>query len=560
MLEQLFRNTSAEHRWALKYLWIGIFSMFAYDFYLYSNALLYQRISNELWNARGFIHAMAVPLIGVAIRREMRWSLSKDAIDVYISRHALFHTTTLIAAGLYMLVMGVGGYYVREYGGSWGAIAQAMFLFASVLVLVVLLFSGKVRARLKVFLDKHFFHYKYDYREEWLRIIRTLSVSNETSRLQERAIRALAQIIDSPAGMLWLKRDNGRYEPEESWNMEKISAREQPDSTLVRFLEEQQFVISVDEYRATPEMYTRLGTLDIPPWLDNIRNAWLVVPLMLNDSLLGFVVLAHSPSHQNYYNWEDSDLLKTSGRQVASTLAQYLAAKALADAKRFEEMNRLSAFVVHDLKNMIGQLSMVVSNAAKHKHNPMFMEDAISTIENSVNKMNSLLSRLRGGGTGDNVAVFNVCQLLEETVRTSSKSGVLPIPVLNCQFMEANIIADRERMAANIAHLIQNARDATDEDGRITVRLRRVEGFAIIEIEDTGCGMDEDFIREKLFKPFVSTKGTMGIGVYQVREYVYKLGGDMEVQSKQGTGTTFRLHIPLAASDANTRRPQLVQL
>ena len=560
IIEQLYRNTSDEHRWALKYLWMGIGGMFAYDFYMYSNAMLYQRIDNELWNARGFIHAMIVPVIGVAIRREMRWSLGSASIDIFVSRRILFHTTTLVGAGIYMLVIGAGSYFVREYGGTWGIVAQAAFVFGSTLLLAILIFSGKVRARLRVQLEKHFFHYKYDYRDEWLRIIRTLSSSNEASRLQERAVRALAQIIDSPGGILWMQRENGRYDAEEHWNMAAVTAREPASSSFVRFLEEQQFVISLDEFRANPEMYLRLAPLEIPQWLESIRNAWLVVPLMLNDALLGFVVLANSPAHKHYYNWEDSDLLKTAARQAASHLAQHQAAQALVSARRFEEMNRLSAFIVHDLKNMIGQLSMVVSNAAKHKNNPLFLEDAVSTVENSVTKMNTLLSRLRGGGSGDNVATINLCELLEETVRNSSKAGALPIPVLNCQVVEAKINADRDRISANIGHLIENAQDACNQNGRITIRLKKTDLSAIIEIEDTGCGMDAIFIRDRLFKPFESTKGTMGIGVFQVREYIEKLGGEVEVESRKGDGTIFRLHIPfINTGEKLIKNAQIVQ-
>jgi len=547
VIEQLYRNTSDEHNWALKYLWIAIGGMFAYDFYLYSDALLFQRIDKELWNARGFIHAMVVPLIGVAIRREMQWSLGKDTIDIFISRRVVFHTTALLAAGVYMVIIGLGGYYVREQGGTWGVVAQSTFIFASILVLAVLLFSGKVRARLKVMIDKHFFHYKYDYREEWLRIIRTLSIATETSRLHERAIKALAQIIDSPGGMLWMRRENNRFELDESWNMETCNAREHADSSFIRFLEEQQFVISLDEFKDEPEAYTRLAPLELPEWLLRIDDAWLVAPLMLNELLLGFVVLSRSPSHERYFNWEDSDLLKTAGRQAASHLSQYETAQELAGAKRFEEVNRLSAFIVHDLKNMIGQLSLVVSNAAKHKNNPMFMEDAISTVENSVSKMNKLLSRLKGDGD-DSVAAFRLCELLEEVVRTRSRAGALPVPVLNCQAEEIKINADRDRMMANMEHLIQNAQDATDEDGRITIRLRKNAHYAIIEVEDTGCGMDENFIHERLFQPFESTKGTMGIGVFQVREYVNKLGGNFDVESIPGKGTTFTLTLPISSS------------
>lgn len=310
IIEQLYRNTSEEHRWALKYLWIGIGAMFAYDFYMYSDAFLFQRIDNELWNARGFIHAMVVPLIAVAIRREMQWSLGEDSIDIFLSRHIVFHTTTLLAAGLYLVFIGFGGYYVRDMGGDWGVVAQATFLFASVLVLAVLLFSGKIRSRLKVAIDKHFFHYKYDYREEWLRIIRTLSSQDTSKSLHERAIRALAQIIDSPGGLLVMERENGFFESDERWNFDQVQVRESANCSLVRFLAEHQFVISLDEYNSDPDMYTRLGKLEIPDWLLSNNDAWLVVPLMLQDHMMGFVVLLRSPAHERYFNWEDSDLLK----------------------------------------------------------------------------------------------------------------------------------------------------------------------------------------------------------------------------------------------------------
>jgi len=531
IIEQLYRNTPEEHRWALKYLWIGIGGMFAYDFYLYSDAFLFQRIDKELWDARGIIHAMVVPLIGVAIKREMRWSIGETSIDIYLSRRMAFHTTTLLVSGVYLVFIGVGAYYVREMGGDWGAVAQATFLFASVMALIVLLFSGKIRSRLKVAIDKHFFHYKYDYREEWLRIIRTLSLQSESVRLHERAVRALAQIIDSPGGLLMMERGNGYFELDECWNYKQQNVRESADSELIRFLSGQQFVICLDEYNKDPEMYTRLGALSIPSWIADNKNAWLIVPLILEGHLMGFIVLLRSPAHERYFNWEDSDLLKTAGRQAASHLAQHDAAQALVSARRFEEINKLSAFIVHDIKNMVGQLSMVVSNAARHKNNPMFIDDAIVTVENSVNKMNKLLTRLRGGGEADESRPISLCGLLEESIRSCVKAGTLPIPVLNCLHQEIRVTADKDRMSANIAHLIQNAQDATDEIGSITVRLRTQGNFAVIEIEDTGMGMDADFIHDRLFQPFESTKGTMGIGVFQVREYAHKPGSGQYIPS-----------------------------
>jgi len=562
IVEQLYRNTSDEHRWALKYLWIGIGGMFAYDFYLYSDAFLFQRIDNELWNARGFIHAMVVPLIAMAIKREMRWSIGDESIDIFLSHRMVFHTTTLLAAGAYLILIGFGGYYVRDMGGEWGVVAQATFLFAAVMILAVLFFSSRIRTRLKVAIDKHLFHYKYDYREEWLRIIRTLSSDDGAVKsLHVRAIRALAQIIDSPGGLLMLERDNGCFELDEKWNYDSRNIREPADSTLIKFLSEHQFVISLDEYSSDPDMYTRLGVLEIPKWISNNEKAWLIVPLMLQDHMMGFVVLLRSPAHERYFNWEDSDLLKTAGRQAASHLAQYDAAQALVGAKRFEEVNKLSAFIVHDVKNMVGQLSMVVSNAAKHKSNPMFIDDAIITVENSVKKMNKLLLRLRNNDSTEKYAMISLCPLLEESIRICTKAGTLPIPVLNCINQNIMVTADKDRMSANISHIIQNAQDATDDDGSITVRLRVKGYFVVIEVEDTGEGMDESFIHDRLFQPFESTKGTMGIGVFQVREYVHKLGGQLDVESVVGKGTIFRLHIPMSESHETTHNnPQVVHL
>lgn len=559
IIEQLYRNTSEDHRWALKYLWLGIGSMFAYDFYMYSDALLFQRIDNELWNARGFIHAMVVPLIGVAIKREMQWSLEKDSMDVFVSRRIVFHTTTLLGAGIYMIVIGIGGYYVKEHGGSWGEIAQAIFVFAAILILAVVLFSGRFRSKMKVLIDKHFFHYKYDYREEWLRITRTLSGFTDSDQLYERAIRSLAQIIDSPGGILCMKNTEGYFVTEGAVNMDEVHVKEKNNSSFIRFLEEQQFVIRIDEFMTNPEVYRRLAPLELPSWLFDVKNAWLVVPLIHQETLVGFVVLVRAQYHQSVFNWEDSDLLKTAGRQTASHLGQYRAAQELAGARRFEEVNRLSAFVVHDLKNMIAQLSLVVSNASRHKNNPLFMEDAIHTVENSVNKMNRLLSRIKGSG-GDQAVVVNLCQLLEDVIRSRAQTGALPVPVLSCQVEDLLITVDKDRMIANIGHILQNAQDATGEDGRITVRLKAKREFAVVEVEDTGCGMDEKFIREKLFQPFESTKGTMGIGVFQVREFVHKLGGELEVESKVGHGTLFRIFVPITNRSNVIKHPYMIKI
>jgi putative PEP-CTERM system histidine kinase len=425
-------------------------------------------------------------------------------------------------------------------------VLQVTFLFGAVLLLFVMMFSGTLRARLKVFLSKNFFNYHYDYREEWLRFTRTLSEGEPGIQLRERSIQAIAELVDSPGGILWLSQDTGELEQVAHWNMPAEKTAEQLDSSLCQFLEKRQWVIHLDNYDLQPELY---DGLDLPEWLRAVPRAWLVVPLILHERLLGFVVLAKSKSNIEL-DWEVNDLLKTAGMQAASYLAQLEAATALLVARQFESFNRMSAFVVHDLKNLIAQLSLLLSNADKHRDNPEFQKDMVQTIANSRDKMKRLLLQLRGGYSLEPPASVAVHDVVRQAV--AARSGLKPAPRFESCAGALSVVAHSARLERVIGHLIQNAVEATPADGEVTVQLSRQTGSAVIEISDTGCGMTEQFMRSRLFKPFESTKLTgMGIGTYEARQYVRELGGRIDVQTAESQGTTFRVMLPLELPDAN---------
>lgn len=210
---------------------------------------------------------------------------------------------------------------------------------------------------------------------------------------------------------------------------------------------------------------------------------------------------------------------------------------------------------MHDLKNLIAQLSLVVSNAARHKNNPQFMEDAIQTVDNSVTKMNRMLAQLRSGRDPEKQrSQLDLCEELTDVVKTMSAGS--PVPRADCQATGLHIRADKDRFGAVIGHVIRNAQDATPDDGMVIVRLFKQHDQAVVEVQDTGEGMDEAFVRDRLFKPFESTKGTsgMGIGAYETREYIRSLGGEVEVLSRPGQGTTFRMRIPISEETKNSVR------
>lgn len=543
LVEMLFRNSPKDRRWALKFLCIGLGSMFAYDFFMFAQALLNQHLAAGPAAGRGIILALLVPLLGISISRNPDWSL-----NVFVSRRVIFHSAALIGSGVYLVVMAAGGYYLRFYGGTWGATAQVIFVFGAALLLLTILFSGRFRAMLRVFLSKHFFSYKYDYRDEWQRLTQTLSAPE--GQLRERAIQALAQIVESPAGALWLRNDSGVLLLVSHWNLADCEAQPEPlESSLGHFCEHRGWIIDLDGYRDDPEQYPGLR---IPDWLTKNQRGWLIVPLLHAEQLQGFVMLTH-PRVKHKLNWEDFDLLKAAASQIAAHIAQEETQEALLEARQFEAYNRFSTFVVHDLKNLIAQLSLLVSNAARHRDNPEFMDDAIETIEHSVERMNGILAQLRSGGLPDPAMAETLdLRSLARTV-ADHQAQRQPVPLLELCEHALPIRAESRRLEGVVCHIVENAQEATAEDGKVTVRVYRDRDYGIIEVSDNGHGMETAFIQQELFRPFSSTKANkgMGIGAYQARSFMRSLGGDIEVSSTPGQGSRFRLLFP-SPTDAET--------
>jgi len=538
LVEQLYRNKPVQERWAIKFACLGIGAMFAYDFYMYSDSMLFHQINADIWSARGVVNALSVPLIAISMSRSAAWSG-----DLAVSRRVMFHSAALFGSAIYLMAMGTAGYYLRYVGGSWGTVMQVAFLFGALILLVVILFSGTFRAWLKVFISKHFYSYGYDYREEWLRFTRTLS--EHGPGLGERTIQAVAALVESPGGVLWLRRDGGQCAPEAFWNTPVTAATEPDDSEFCRFLESRQWVVDLQEVETDPEKYDNVL---MPAWLTDIARGWLVVPLIMQGRLFGFVLLTQPRSNINL-NWEVIDLLKIAGSQAASYLAQQDAANALMVARQFESFNRMSTFVVHDLKNLVSQLSLLIPNAEKHRNNPEFQRDMLDTVNHSVQKMKLLLQKLSRSESPEHPAPLAIDQVLRQAL--ALKAAFEPHPVLAVAETGLQVLADRERLERVLGHLIQNAIEATPKDGRVAIVLARTGAAVRIEITDTGEGMSEDFIRERLFKPFESTKSAgMGIGVFESREYINELGGTLEVASEPGVGTTFYVILPLHQHDA----------
>jgi len=539
LVEQLLRNVQDDSLWSVKPLCVGLAGIFLFDLYLFSHSVLFNSLDGDAASIRGGVHALMVPLLLLSSSRRRDWSST-----LRVSRRAAFHSATLLLAGGYLIFISAVGYYVRFFGGDWGRALQLGLVFVAVVVLTVLALSGSVRARLRVFLGKHFFRYRYDYREEWLRFTRTLSSPGTPQRMGEEVIRGLADMLECPAGMLWIKNPDAKaYHQAARWNMPQCDDTEDAGSALCRFMLRTGWVINLDEYRSIPRRYEHLS---LPGWLHELPHAWLIVPLSVADEMIGFVILA-SPRANLDVNWEVNDLLKTAGRQAAGFLAQMQATEALLEVRKFDAFNRMSAFVVHDLKNIVTQLSLMLKNAQRLHANPEFQRDMLMTIENSLDKMRQLMLQLREGatppGTAFGVDLGRVVQRIEADA--SSRGRKVEVDVAEKVFARGH----EERLERVIGHVVQNALDAVDAQdasARVWLKVGRSGGQARVEVGDTGHGMSREFIRERLFKPFQTTKQAgMGIGAYESFQYVQELGGSITVRSEPDMGTEVTLLLPL---------------
>ena len=540
LVEQIFRNATLDLHWSSKFLCVGLGALFGIDFIVYSKSLLFAQIDFMLWDSRGFLNALIVPLLVVSVRRLQ----TNSGVNIKAPRTTLFHTTVLIVTGIYLVFMSLAGFYIRDYDGSWGGVAQIIFIFIAILMLLLLLVSGKARSMTKVYFNQHFFNYRYDYRDIWIELSKTIAQIDSVNELSGVIIKTLMELTETSGGALWLLNDQNDFYLAEEINISLQSAQPiKTNNSLIRFMINKKWVIDFVEFLNTPDVY---NDVDLSPWLTQDQSISLIVPLFRQNKLVAFVVLAKAKIIRQLM-WEDLDLLKTVGMQLTNALALSHASEALFRSRQFEAYNQLSAFLVHDLKNLVAQVALIVKNAEKHKYNPEFIDDSIETLENVVFKIDSILGQLKKGWVkNDSLTRLNLSEVIKDVIvqQQSHKPAIDCIMTLDI----CEVIGEKEKLTAILGHLVQNAQEATEEHGSVQLVLSKEDLYAIIEIIDTGVGMDAKFVAERLFKPFDTTKGNagMGIGVYEARDTILRLDGECNVESNLGVGTTFTIKLPLA--------------
>jgi putative PEP-CTERM system histidine kinase len=537
LVHNLYGQAAPDSRWALRLPMLALAAMWIYDLHLYTIAWLSGGPVVDLVAMRGAILAALVPLFVVAGRRSAEWRMQ-------ISRAATFQSLSVIGIFAYLVLMMSATRVLEIVGGEWVRIGQVAIIFMMTLAAVILLPSGRMRAWTRVMVAKHLFEHRYDYRDEWLRFTRTIGVAGEDEApLAQRIVKALAELADAPGGLLLVSEGQGRFSVGAQWRWRQPVPRCEGDAAFVRLIETHAFVLDLEAARRGP-VGRGDSSVAAPGWLTELEG-WAGIPLLHNDRLVGLVIIAH-PAVRRPLDWEDFDLFRTAGMQAASYLAEARGQEALANAQRFDEFNRRFAFIIHDVKNLVSQLSLVIRNAERHADNPAFRQDMIATLESSVRKMNDLLARLSRGGSNVEAEPVRAVPVAAAVASVAEvKRRVHPVDVEGESGLAAK--ADPSRLSQALMHLVQNAIDASPADAPVAIRYRSSGAEAAIEVADRGCGMSAEFIRTRLFQPFASTKESgFGVGAYEAKSLVAAMGGRIEVESREGEGSRFTIFLPPA--------------
>ncbi|WP_322805284.1 XrtA/PEP-CTERM system histidine kinase PrsK (plasmid) [Vibrio alfacsensis] len=533
LVEQLYRRTEKIHRWKVKPLCLGLGLIYTYDLAFFSDALLIQRVNENFLYGRGWVSLLSVPLILLTVRRIKQWS-----IRIYISRDILFHSTLLVVSGGYLLAMAFTGYLIKYLGYSWSNVAQYVFLALSCTVLVSLFLSESLRSQLRVFLVKHFYENKYDYRDEWMNFSATLEHQDQSA--YHVALVSMMKPFSCEKGILFELKNNRLIERAKI-NIAEHDYHERLGNLSKKAME-QQWIIDLDDLKS--ESKTLPFDFDAEE-IKGENKIKYIVP-MAEAGNFDFVFMLSKINSTNKLDFEDRDLMRVIGKQLSVFINLHITSTQLAESQQFSAFNQMSTFLVHDLKNVLAQLELLSKNAKKHRNNPEFIDDVFVTIESASARLNKVLSHLRKRSLQEHgLEKTNLTEVIVEACHDRMHNSPPPI----CDIKrddEVFLEVDKERIKNVFLHLIQNSQDATEANGSVTVSRVDKEGFFVVRIEDDGIGMSESFISNRLFKPFDTTKGNagMGIGAYDAKKFIEQLNGYIEVTSSEGVGSRFEVYIP----------------
>jgi len=541
--EATLRSADHSQRWGIKFMILGTGSIFAFMIYVLSQVLLFPSIEQDYSLLTSTIILVGCCLITFSLVRHRLLD-----VDVFVSRYVIYNSLTMVVVGIYLLIVGGLAQAIKSFGGNFNLYLGALFLFLSILFMGIVLLSYNVRKRVKIFIDRHFYKNKYDYRKEWLELTARLSSKLDVQNLLPPLANMIFETFWIKRTILWLYDDQERefriVQPADGLPLRSMKW----EPTLIQALKDRDYPIALDDLKHDPKLPV---IHEEQMAMFRSMEVLILVPLIVEKQLIG--ILGLSKSHSGTpLNYEDYDLMKTMAKQAASSILNTKLSQRLVTSKEMETFHALSTFLLHDLKNFVSMLSLVVENMNRNFDNPEFRTDALANISQTVDKMKHLMERLSALSKASDLcyASIDLNELVRETlveVGRSLKSKMIKdlheLPVIR---------VDPVQIKKVITNLILNAEEAITGEGEILLATSVQDGMVTLSVSDNGCGISSEFLENRLFKPFSTTKSQgLGIGLYQSKSIIEAHGGRIQVSSQMGQGSSFKIFLTIAKDSSH---------
>lgn len=526
-LEATFRSSSGSKRWQIKYIILGVGAIFSFLIYMSSQTLLFSSIDLQSIPVTSAVILLSVTMMALFIVRHRLLD-----VDIFVSRYIVYNSVTVLVVGLYLLCVGVVAQLIKYFDIPFSYFFATFFIFVSVVALLILLFSTTVRRKVQLFINRHFYKHKYEFRDKWMETIEKICSKRGVREVNETVIDMIRETMGASKAVLWL------YEP--------VSGRysQQVDNSDNNGVANNNPFIQRIKNEMAPFAIDKSGGLQNDKLAD--VDAVLCAPLITDGEVVGFMLLGEDISGEPYRQ-DDFQLLTAVTTQAAVQIKNIRLAQELMTAKEVEAFHRMSSFIMHDLKNLTNSLSLVSQNAKHHINNPDFQQDAIKTIDSTVSRMKGLIERLSTAPTGSELKreMVNVRDLMDRAAGSTGLTDSTGIAYSNGIDRNLLIHVDPEAMEMVFLNIIKNSQEALHGSGVITVDATGSDEWIDVAISDNGPGISQEFIENSLFRPFKSAKkGGFGIGLYQCKAVIEAHGGSIAVESGEGMGTKFVVKLP----------------
>lgn len=466
-------------------------------------------------------------------------------VDIFVSRYVIYKSVSLLAVGAYLSIVGIMVIGVQNFGDGKYAHLIPLFVFAALLGIGILLLSEGLRRNMQAFVNVNFFRNKYDYRVKWQEFTATVGTKLSLTDLLPSLVSWVSETVGNNDAAIWLlDQERNRY---------YLASRRHFASAPATWSDTGPLVEAIKNRAAPLELVKSKGLYEVvrqesPEFFDlHPETAW--IPMILNQKMVGILALGRKMTNDRY-DYHDLDLLMTISDQAAGQIDRVRVIEELAVVRELKAIHTLSSFFLHDLKNYTSTLSLLAQNVKFHGENPEFQRDAFNTIEATVDKMNQLIRHITvvANGLVLTRSDVDISQLLELTL--SGLKGALGLKgqIFSMLGDLPQVSADPEQLANVFRNLIINACNAVEDEGVVNIETRADNERIYISIRDNGCGMSEEFISTKLFKPLRTTKAAgWGIGLFQCQQIMNAHGGNITVKSVEGEGSTFTVELPLSS-------------